>query len=108
MCPLASHFLYIMYVHAHNVSVHTVPIKSCRWNGASGLMEFELRRLPPQSKTVGPWTFQQGGRGRRRSWLYAFSLHHEPHTHVYTYVCSYAKYVVTYMCIRGGMNIRNI
>ena len=29
-------------------------------------MEFELLRLPPQSKTVGPWTFQQGGRGRRR------------------------------------------
>ena len=66
VCPLASHFLDIMYVHAHNVSVHTVPIKCCRWNGAGGLMEFELRRLPPQSKTMGPWIFQQGGRGRRR------------------------------------------
>ena len=33
---------------------------------AGGVMEFELLRLPPQSKTVGPWTFQQGGRGRRR------------------------------------------
>ena len=29
---------------------------------AGGVMEFELLRLPPQSKTVGPWTFQQGGR----------------------------------------------
>ena len=28
---------------------------------AGGVMEFELLRLPPQSKTVGPWTFQQGG-----------------------------------------------
>ena len=35
---------------------------------AVGVMEFELLRLPPQSKTVGPWTFQQGGRGRRRGW----------------------------------------
>ena len=25
-------------------------------------MEFELWRLPPQRKTMGPWTFQQGGR----------------------------------------------
>ena len=33
---------------------------------AGGVMEFELLRLPPQSKTVGPWTFQQGGWGRRR------------------------------------------
>ena len=33
---------------------------------AGGVMEFELLRLPPQSKTVVPWTFQQGGRGRRR------------------------------------------
>ena len=33
---------------------------------AGGVMEFELLRLPPQSKTVGPWTFQQGGRGQRR------------------------------------------
>ena len=24
---------------------------------AGGVMEFELLRLPPQSKTVGPWTF---------------------------------------------------
>ena len=31
---------------------------------AGGVMEFELLRLPPQSKTVGPWTFQQGGRGK--------------------------------------------
>ena len=30
------------------------------------VMEFELLRLPPQSKTVGPWTFQQSGRGRRK------------------------------------------
>ena len=30
---------------------------------AGGVMEFELLRLPPQSKTVGPWTFQQGGWG---------------------------------------------
>ena len=30
------------------------------------MMEFELLRLPPQSKTVGPWTFQQGGWGTRR------------------------------------------
>ena len=35
---------------------------------AGGVMEFELLRLPPQSKTVGPWTFQQGGWGRRRGW----------------------------------------
>ena len=35
---------------------------------ARGVMEFELLRLPPQSKTVGPWTFQQGGWGRRRGW----------------------------------------
>ena len=33
---------------------------------AGGVMEFELLRLPPQSKTAGPWTFQQGGWGRRR------------------------------------------
>ena len=33
---------------------------------AGGVVEFELLRLPPQSKTVRPWTFQQGGRGRRR------------------------------------------
>ena len=33
---------------------------------ANGVMEFELLRLPPQSKTVRPWTFQQGGRGQRR------------------------------------------
>ena len=33
---------------------------------AGGVMEFELLRLPPQSKTMGPWTSQQGGRGRRR------------------------------------------
>ena len=31
---------------------------------AGGVMEFELLRLPPQSKTVGAWTFQQGGRGK--------------------------------------------
>ena len=29
---------------------------------ASGVMEFELLRLPPQA--VGPWTIQQGGQGR--------------------------------------------
>ena len=69
---------------------------------AGGVMEFELLRLPPQSKTEGPWTFQQGGRGRRRGGarLCAFSLDHEPFfTHTY---------VVTYMCIRGGTNIRYI
>ena len=33
---------------------------------AGSVMEFELLRLPPQSKTVGPWTFQQGGWGSRR------------------------------------------
>ena len=33
---------------------------------AGGVMEFELLRLPPQNKTVGPWTFQQGGWGRRK------------------------------------------
>ena len=33
---------------------------------AGGVMEFELLRLPPQSKTAGPWTFQQGERGQRR------------------------------------------
>ena len=57
---------------------------------AGGVMEFELLRLPPQSKTVGPWTFQQGGRGRRKgqgkvvcippSHLFA---------HVLTYVCAH-------------------
>ena len=31
---------------------------------AGGVMEFELLRLTPQSKTVGAWTFQQGGRGK--------------------------------------------
>ena len=31
-----------------------------------GVMEFELLRLPPQSKTVGTWAFQQGGQGQRR------------------------------------------
>ena len=31
---------------------------------AGGVMKFELLRLPPQSKTVGLWTFQQGGRGK--------------------------------------------
>ena len=66
VCPLASHLFIHTYVHAHNVSVHTVPIKCCRWNGAGGLMDFELWRLPLQSETMGPWTFQQGGRGRRR------------------------------------------
>ena len=69
VCLLASHlFIHTctFHVHAHNVSVHTVPIKCCRWNGASGVMEFELRRHPPQSKTMGPWIFQQGGQGRRR------------------------------------------
>ena len=35
---------------------------------AGDVLEFELLRLPPQSKTVGPWTFQQGGRGTRRGW----------------------------------------
>ena len=35
---------------------------------AGGVMEFELLRLTPQSKTVGPWTFQQGVWGRRRGW----------------------------------------
>ena len=33
---------------------------------AGGAMEFELLRLSPQNKTVGAWTFQQGGRGRRK------------------------------------------
>ena len=31
---------------------------------AGGMMEFELLKLPPQSKTEGPWTFQQVGWGR--------------------------------------------
>ena len=112
MCALLNHtFLYITYVHAHNVSIHTVPIKCCRWNGAGGLMEFELWRLPPQRKTMGLWTFQQGGRGRRRGWgrLYTFSLHHEPlFAQVIRTVCSYVMYLVTYMCIRGGTNIQHI
>ena len=43
---------------------------------AGGVMEFELLRLPPQSKTVGSWTFQQGGRGRRRGRGKVASLHH--------------------------------
>ena len=44
-------------------------------------MEFELLRLPPQSKTVGPWTFQQGGWGRRRGGArLRASLHHTFHT----------------------------
>ena len=44
-------------------------------------MEFELLRLPPQSKTVGPWTFQQGGWGRRRGGArLCASLHHIFHT----------------------------
>ena len=62
VCTLASHIFIHTYVHVHNVSVHTVPIKCCRWNGAGSLMEFELWRLPPQRKTMGLWTFQQGGR----------------------------------------------
>ena len=48
---------------------------------AGGVMEFELLRLPPQSKTVGPWTFQQGGWGTRRGGArLRASLHHTFHT----------------------------
>ena len=44
---------------------------------AEGVMEFELLRLPPQSKTVGPWTFQQGGRaGGGGGARVCASLHH--------------------------------
>ena len=52
---------------------------------AGGVMEFELLRLSPQSKTEGPWTFQQGGRGRRMGGarLCAFSLDHEPFLHIH-------------------------
>ena len=50
------------------------------------------------------WAGQEEGWAR----LYTFSLHHEPLFAHTCAVCSYAKYVVTYMCIRGGMNIRNI
>ena len=40
-----------------------------------GVMEFELLGLPPQSKTVGPWTFQQGGRGKVVCILASHFLH---------------------------------
>ena len=46
---------------------------------AGGVMEFELLRLPPQSKTVGPWTFQQGGRGRRRGKVVCIPASHFSH-----------------------------
>ena len=45
------------------------------------------------------WTFQQGGRGRRRGLCIM-----NPFLHICT-VCSYATYVVTGMC-SGGRNIR--
>ena len=51
---------------------------------AGGVMEFELLRLPPQSKTVGPWTFQQGGWGRRRSRARLCASLHHTFSHMYT------------------------
>ena len=51
---------------------------------AGGVMEFELLRLPPQSKTVGPWTFQQGGRGRRRGSQGSVHPCITPFSHMYT------------------------
>ena len=53
---------------------------------ASGVMEFELLRLPPQSKTVGSWTFQQGGQGQRRGrgrvGCFLLASHHFTHSKV--------------------------
>ena len=56
---------------------------------ASGVMEFELLRLPPQSKTAGPWTFQQGEWGQRRGRGRvgcALASHHFTHSKVCVYV----------------------
>ena len=56
---------------------------------AGGVMEFELLRLPPQSKTVGPWTFQQGGWGQRRGRGRVgcvLASHHFTHSKVCVYV----------------------
>ena len=54
------------------------------------VMEFELQRLPPQSKTVRPWTFQQGGRGQRRGrgrvGCVLLASHHFTHSKVCVYV----------------------
>ena len=53
---------------------------------AGGVMAFELLRLPPQSETVGPWTFQQGGRGqgrgRGRVGCVLLASHHFTHSKV--------------------------
>ena len=54
------------------------------------LMEFELLRLPPQSKTVGSFTFQQGGRGRRRGRgkVVRILLSHLLHMYLHMHVCT--------------------
>ena len=96
MCALLHHtFLYIhTYVHAHNVSIHTVPIKCCRWNGAGSLMEFKLWRLSLQSETMGHGPSIKvggvGGGGGPR--LCVVSLHHEP---LFTHMYVYRMYVAT-------------
>ena len=69
---------------------------------ASGVMEFELLRLPPQSKTVGPWTFQQGGRVQRRgeAGLGVSHLHHTI-SHIPKYLCMYT-HTMCASCIEEG------
>ena len=69
---------------------------------AGGVMEFELLRLPPQSKTVGPWTFQQGGRGQRRGrgrvGCVLLASHHFTHSKV---LCMYT-HTMCASCIEEG------
>ena len=50
---------------------------------AGGVMEFELLRLPPQSKTVRPWTFQRGG------WVRVGRVLLPSHHFTHTKVCMY-------------------
>ena len=65
---------------------------------AGGVMEFELLRLPPQSETVGPWIFQQGGRDRRRGRARLCASLHHSFSRMYTR-CESCMQVV--MCLDG-------
>ena len=54
---------------------------------AGGVMEVELLRLPPQSKTVWLWTFQQGGQGQRRRWGRVMCVFLASHHFTHSKVC---------------------
>ena len=71
---------------------------------AGGVMEFELLRLPPQSKTVGLWTFQQGGWGKRRGGARLCASLHHTFSHMYT-MCESCMQDV--MFLDGTCYIRN-